>query len=302
VPLTGGLVVDVTGMQRVLDIGPGRVRVEGGARMHDIEMAVRETGQALRIWPSTWRVATIAGFIAGGFGGVGSTAHGVLRDSGNLLRCRVVTVESEPRVITLEGDDIQKVHHAYGTNGIITEVEVALSPAVDWVHVIALFPRYRQVLDLGLQGGQAGLVGGVGEGLQVSGVVLGAEEREGLAQPVERMQVQQHIVGIQQRAQHVADTVLEVLRHGRRAQVAVEIAVARAPAQGIRQRVGHGHEGDDAALDAPAACVQFGQGPADGPRPGHLVAVHGAQHDQARAGPQAVELVDAQAGGALGRC
>ena len=157
VPLTGGLVVDVTGMQRVLDIGPGRVRVEGGARMHDIEMAVRETGQALRIWPSTWRVATIAGFIAGGFGGVGSTAHGVLRDSGNLLRCRVVTVESEPRVITLEGDDIQKVHHAYGTNGIITEVEVALSPAVDWVHVIALFPRYRQVLDLGIAASQPAL-------------------------------------------------------------------------------------------------------------------------------------------------
>ena len=34
-----------------------------------------------------------------------------------------------------------------GTNGILTEVEVALSPAVDWVHAIALFPRYRAVLD-----------------------------------------------------------------------------------------------------------------------------------------------------------
>ena len=150
VPLTGGLVLDITGMQRVLDVAPGRVRVQGGARMHDIELAARETGQALRIWPSTWRVATIAGFIAGGFGGVGSTLHGVLRDSGNLLRCRVVTVEPEPRVIVLEGDEIQQVHHAYGTNGVITEVEVALSPAVDWVHVIALFPRYRQVLDLGM--------------------------------------------------------------------------------------------------------------------------------------------------------
>jgi hypothetical protein len=150
VPLTGGLVLDMTGMQRVLDIGPGRVRVEGGARMHDIELAVRETGQALRIWPSTWRVATLAGFIAGGFGGVGSTVHGVLRDSGNLLSCRVVTVEPAPRVIELQGDAIQQVHHAYGTNGIITEVEVALSPAVEWVHVIALFPRYRQVLDLGM--------------------------------------------------------------------------------------------------------------------------------------------------------
>ena len=147
VPLAGGLVLDVTGMQRVLDIAPGRVRVQGGARLHDIEMAVRETGQALRMWPSTWRVATIAGFIAGGFGGVGSTRNGVLRDPGNLLRCRVLTVEREPRVIELVGDEIQQVHHAYGSNGIITEVELALDAAVDWVHVIALFPRYRAMLD-----------------------------------------------------------------------------------------------------------------------------------------------------------
>ena len=147
VPLVGGLVVDTSEMLRVLDIGDGWVRVQGGARLHDIELAVRETGQALRMWPSTWRVATIAGFIAGGFGGVGSIAHGVLRDPGNLLRCRFVTVEPEPRVIELVGDEIQQVHHAYGTNGIVTELEVALSPAVDWVHAIALFPRYRQVLD-----------------------------------------------------------------------------------------------------------------------------------------------------------
>lgn len=147
VPLAGGLVLDMTALRRVLDIAPGRVTVQAGARLYDIEMAVRETGQALRMWPSTWRVATIAGFISGGFGGVGSTKHGVLRDPGNLLRCRVVTVEASPRVIELHGDEIQQVHHAFGTNGILTEVEVALSPAVQWQHVIALFPHYAQVLD-----------------------------------------------------------------------------------------------------------------------------------------------------------
>ena len=154
VPLTGGLVLDITGMQRVLEIVPpsapgvpdGRVRVQGGARMHDIDLAVRETGQALRMWPSTWRVATIAGFIAGGFGGVGSIANGVLRDSGNLLHARVVTVEPEPRIIELEGDQIQQVHHAFGTNGILTEVTLGLNPAVDWIHSIALFADYGAAL------------------------------------------------------------------------------------------------------------------------------------------------------------
>ena len=105
----GGLVLDTTAMMRVLDIQGGRCTVQGGARMLDIELAVRETGQALRMWPSTWRVATIAGFIAGGFGGVGSIHNGVLRDSGNLLRCRVVTVEPEPQTIDLFGDDIESI-------------------------------------------------------------------------------------------------------------------------------------------------------------------------------------------------
>ena len=150
VPLEGGLVLDVTPMSRVLEIGDGRVRVQAGARMHDIELAVAETGQALRMWPSTWQVASIGGFIAGGFGGIGSIRHGILRDPGNLLRARIMTVERAPRVIELQGDQIQQVHHAYGTNGILTEVEVALSPAVEWLHCIALFDSYRRVLDFGV--------------------------------------------------------------------------------------------------------------------------------------------------------
>ena len=95
-------------------------------------------------------MASIGGFIAGGFGGIGSIRHGILRDPGNLLRARIMTGERAPRIIELHGDQIQQVHHAYGTNGILTEVEVALSPAVDWVHCIALFDSYRRVLDFGV--------------------------------------------------------------------------------------------------------------------------------------------------------
>ncbi|WP_295983048.1 FAD-binding oxidoreductase [uncultured Variovorax sp.] len=150
VPLEGGIVLDVTQMCRVLGVREGSIRVEAGARMHDIDLAARETGQALRMWPSTWHVASIGGFIAGGFGGIGSFRHGILRDPGNLLRARVMTVEREPRIIELHGDEIQQVHHAYGTNGVILDVEVALSPAVDWVHCTVLFDTYRGALDFGI--------------------------------------------------------------------------------------------------------------------------------------------------------
>ena len=154
VPLEGGIVLDVTQLCRVLDIADGRVRVQAGARLRDIEHAVNETGQALRMWPSTWHVASIGGFIAGGFGGIGSIRHGILRDSSNLLRARVMTVEREPRVIELHGDEIQQVHHAYGTNGVILDIELALSPAVEWVHCTALFGTYRKALDFSIAAGR----------------------------------------------------------------------------------------------------------------------------------------------------
>jgi len=147
VPLNGGIVMDVSGLARVLDIQPGRVRAQAGARMYDIEMAARETGQGLRMWPSTWHVASIGGFISGGFGGIGSMRNGILRDPGNMLRARVMTVEQEPRIVELAGDEIQKVQHAFGTNGVILDVEVALDPHVEWLHTTVLFPTYRGALD-----------------------------------------------------------------------------------------------------------------------------------------------------------
>src|SRR6218665_2888314 len=64
-----------------------------------------------------------------------------------LLPARTMPRERAPRVIELHGDEIQQVHHAYGTNGVILDVEVALSPAVEWRHCTALFPGYRGALD-----------------------------------------------------------------------------------------------------------------------------------------------------------
>lgn len=150
VPLFGGLTLDVTGLDRVLALEDGWARVEAGIPIHALNRAARATGQQLRMWPSTERIATLGGFIAGGHSGIGSLRHGILADPGNVRRLRVATLEAPPRVLELQGADIQKVHHAYGTNGIVLEVEVALTPFVEWQHTIALFDAYDQVLRFGL--------------------------------------------------------------------------------------------------------------------------------------------------------
>ncbi|PQO24108.1 FAD-binding oxidoreductase [Rhodobacteraceae bacterium WD3A24] len=146
VPLEGGVILDITRLNKVIEIGEGRVRVQAGMRISRLEEAVAESGQMLNMFPSTKRTATIGGFISGGSGGIGSLRHGMLADGGNVSYIRVVTVEPEPRVIELEGDDTLKVQHAYGTNGIITALDFALSPATDWLHAIALFDGYDVAL------------------------------------------------------------------------------------------------------------------------------------------------------------
>ncbi len=150
VPLEGGVILDITGLNRVIEIEPGKVRCEAGILISALERAVKATGQALLMYPSTRDIATIGGFISGGYAGVGSIRHGILKDTGNVSLIRVVTVEAQPRVIELRDADIQKVHHAFGTNGIITELEVALAPAVAWLHHIMLFDSYAQCTAFGV--------------------------------------------------------------------------------------------------------------------------------------------------------
>ena len=146
VPLAGGVVMDMTRLDRILGITPGEVRVEAGARIARLDDAARATGQELLMYPSTRRMATIGGFLAGGSGGVGSLRHGMLRDPGNVRHVRVLTVEAEPREIHLHGQEIQKVHHAYGTNGIVLDLTLALTRATEWVHAAALFDGYGAAL------------------------------------------------------------------------------------------------------------------------------------------------------------
>lgn len=147
-PLSGGVLLDLSAMNAVKSIGHGRVVTEPGAILAEIDHETREkSGQELRLSPSTYHTATLGGFIAGGSGGVGSIRWGGLRDYGNIIRLKVVTMEASPRVLELTGDDLHKVSHAYGTNGIIVECEVPLAPAYPWVDVIFGFDDLRQATE-----------------------------------------------------------------------------------------------------------------------------------------------------------
>jgi FAD/FMN-containing dehydrogenase len=151
VPLEGGVLLDLSAMTKIEWQKPGLVRCEPGIRMNDLDAATRPNGWEIRMHPSTKRMATIGGFVGGGSGGIGSINYGGLREPGNILCARVVTCEETPRVIELRTDAAQKVNRAYGTTGIITALEMPLSPAWPWVDLIVTFDNFMEAMQVGYE-------------------------------------------------------------------------------------------------------------------------------------------------------
>ena len=134
VPLEGGVVMLTSALQQVRSIDPqtGAVTVEPGCSLRDLDQQLRLQGRQLRLLPSTWRSATIGGFLAGGSGGIGSIRWGFLRDPGHLLGMEIVTLEQRPRRLQLDAAEAEALNHAYGTNGIVTAITLATAPEVHW--------------------------------------------------------------------------------------------------------------------------------------------------------------------------
>ncbi|HEY6833759.1 MAG TPA: FAD-binding oxidoreductase [Pseudolabrys sp.] len=149
VPLEGGVVLDMAALTKIEWQKPGVVRVQAGAKLFDIDAQTRPNGWELRMHPSTKRMSQIGGFVAGGSGGVGSVTYGGMREPGNILAARIVTMEEDPRVIELRGDAAQKISRAYGTTGIITVLEMPLAPALPWVDVIVAFDDFHESIRFG---------------------------------------------------------------------------------------------------------------------------------------------------------
>lgn len=142
VPMEGGLILDMTGMGEILEIGSDTVRVQAGCNILTLNEALKAQGRELPVFPSTQDIATIGGFIAGGSAGIGTVSHGMLRDAGNILEIRALSVEETPREHVFAGDDINLIHHAWGINGVITELVLRTVPTEDWIGCIATFADY----------------------------------------------------------------------------------------------------------------------------------------------------------------
>jgi FAD/FMN-containing dehydrogenase len=149
IPLSGGIILDTSKLNRIINLQPGMAIVEPGVKMAAFDKQAREIGWELRMAPSTYRTATIGGFIGGGSVGMGSINYGQINERGNVRRVRLVTMTENPQIIELKGDEVQNVLHAYGTTGIITELEIPLAPAYPWLEAIVVFDDFMNAARFG---------------------------------------------------------------------------------------------------------------------------------------------------------
>jgi FAD/FMN-containing dehydrogenase len=149
VPLYGGILIDMRRLNRIMSVEEDAVQVEAGAVWEDVEVAARRADRELRIMPTTYHVATVAGFLAGGSGGLGAVTYGRTWDNQNFAAVDLLTAEDPPRTIRLEGDDLRFVLHTYGTVGIVSQLRLPLVAAHEWQGWYATFDSFDASFEFG---------------------------------------------------------------------------------------------------------------------------------------------------------
>ena len=152
-PLHGGVIIDLSACNALLWAREGVARAQAGIRMADLDRQLLAAAPAgglgweLRCVPSTFRAATLGGLYGGGFGGIGSINFGPLASTGNVLGVRAMTIEPEPKAVELRAPEALLLHHVYGTNGLVLELEVGLTPAHPWLESIVCFPGFDAAIE-----------------------------------------------------------------------------------------------------------------------------------------------------------
>jgi FAD/FMN-containing dehydrogenase len=146
IPMSGGLVLDMSKARTIVEVGEGFITADAGASLAALEQAANKAGQQVLLYPSTAN-SSIGGFLGGGSGGTGSIKHGSNSD-GFVIALDVVHATSDATLVHVEGDDAQPYVHNYGTAGVIARVTVALEPLQDWRAVYASFDTFDQALSV----------------------------------------------------------------------------------------------------------------------------------------------------------
>lgn len=121
-PTKGGIVVDMTLLNKVTDINEDDLTavVQAGAVWEDVEKELNRKGLSLRVMPTSSPASTAGGWLAQGGAGLGSFAYGPFRN--NVVSARLVLADGS--VKEFDTSEMDVLYGAMGTTGIISEMKI----------------------------------------------------------------------------------------------------------------------------------------------------------------------------------
>ena len=142
-PEDGGFIIDLRGLTGDPEVRDNTVRTPAGTVQGKMEKAARSKSRELPVLTTTYSVATIGGWLCGGHARLGSSMYGAVWDD-IVDQVRVVTVEEEPRTLTLRGEEVNPLLHTFGAVGICTDVTMRTVTAHKWLEAVSFHPTFAQ--------------------------------------------------------------------------------------------------------------------------------------------------------------
>lgn len=139
VPINGGIILDMKGMNRILEINMPDVycRVEPGVVDDDLNLALKNHGVFFPPTPASSRIATIGGEIANNASGVRSVKYGATRDA--VLGMKVVLPNGDlvslgaTTRVEASGYQLHKLMiGSEGTLGVVVEATLSFVPIPEY--------------------------------------------------------------------------------------------------------------------------------------------------------------------------
>jgi len=155
VPHQGGVVIDLAGMNRVIEIDEVSLTatVEAGLNGREFESLLNERGLSFPHYPASAEWASVGGYVAGRGSGVLSSRYGKIEDQVAALRVVTPTgdvIDTVPVPRHAVGPELTQLFvGSEGTLGVITRVTVRLVP----------LPAHRRFEAVALSTLQAGIDG-----------------------------------------------------------------------------------------------------------------------------------------------
>jgi Fe-S oxidoreductase/FAD/FMN-containing dehydrogenase len=138
IPTKGGIVADVTPLNKIISINPEgqTVVVQSGMIWEKLERKLKENGLSVRAIPSSAPSSTVGGWLAQSGAGYGSYEFGWGYES--MEKARVVLPTGEIREFS--GPELKKLVGTMGTIGIVTEITLKVQKFEERKAVSASFP------------------------------------------------------------------------------------------------------------------------------------------------------------------